>query len=139
MTRFAVDAPTTLRLVRERIDPGEHQLVGTASLRSEVLSLLYQQQREADVGTADLGAAERNALLDRLAGLRMRLLGDRVSRREAWRIASELRLDDTRPAELIAVARLQADVLVTDDPALRSLAEGLTEVVGWRDLVAALS
>lgn len=139
MTRFAVDAPTTLRLVREGIDPREHQLVGTASLRSEVLSLLYQQQREADVGTADLGAAERNALLDRLAGLRMRLLGDRVSRREAWRIASELRLDDTRPAELIAVARLQADVLVTDDPALRSLAEGLTEVVGWRDLVAALS
>ena len=29
MTRFAVDAPTTLRLVREGIDPREHQLVGT--------------------------------------------------------------------------------------------------------------
>ncbi|QDO87981.1 type II toxin-antitoxin system VapC family toxin [Ornithinimicrobium ciconiae] len=134
MTRFAVDAPTTLRLVQEGIDPGEHQLVGTASLRSEVLSLLYREQREPD-----LGAAERNALLDRLAGLRMRLLGDRVSRREAWRIASELQLDDTRPAELIAVARLQADVLVTDDEALRSLANGLIEVVGWRDFVAALS
>ena len=132
MTRFAIDAPTTLQLVRDGADPGEHQLVGTASLRSEVLSLLYQQRGE-------LETSEVHALLDRLAGLKMRLLGDRVSRREAWRIARELELDDTQPVELIAVARLQADVLVTDDEELRMHTAGQVEVVGWAELAAALA
>ena len=44
----------------------------------------------------------------------MRLLGDRVSRRTAWRIAREQDWDTLRDAEYLAVTRLQADALTVD-------------------------
>jgi predicted nucleic acid-binding protein len=47
----------------------------------------------------------------------MRLLGDRVSRRTAWRIAREQGWETTYDAEYLAVTRLQADALVTVDSA----------------------
>jgi hypothetical protein len=47
-------------------------------------------------------------------------------------------LDDTRPAELVAVARLQADLLVTDVETVRRIARDQVEVVGWSELAAAL-
>jgi predicted nucleic acid-binding protein len=43
----------------------------------------------------------------------MRLLGDRVSRRTAWKIAREHGWETTYDAEYLAVAKLQADALVT--------------------------
>lgn len=134
MTRFAVDAPTALRLVLEGRAPGEeHQLVGPASLRSDVLTLLYRRHR-----ARELTGGEVAPLLDRLAALRMRLLGDRVSRRVAWAIAVDLGLEDTRPAEPVAVALLQADVLVTEDDTLRRIADGRVDVVRWDALAAVL-
>lgn len=135
MTRFAIDAPTALRLVHDDLAPGgSHSLVGAASLRSDVLALLYRQHRAGDVA-----AGEVRVLQDRLSGLKMRLLGDRVSRSEAWRIAELLDLDDPRPVEAVAVARLQADVLVTEDPELRRIARGHVDVVRWDVLRSALA
>lgn len=131
--RFAIDAPTALRIVREGIDTHEHQLVGAGSLRSQAMQLLY-----AEVRAGDAEPGEVRAVLDGLAGLKVRLLGDRVSRATAWRIAERLDWDDLAPAEVLAVATLQADVLVTDDPVLAAAAEGVVERMPWAAFVRAL-
>jgi hypothetical protein len=48
--------------------------------------------------------------------LKIRLLGDRVSRRTAWQLAMTHDWATIHAAEYLAVARLQADALVTEDP-----------------------
>jgi predicted nucleic acid-binding protein len=58
----------------------------------------------------------------------MRLLGDRVSRRAAWKIARERGWQWIEDAEYVAVARLRADALVTVDAALASRIAGLVPV-----------
>ncbi|PJI93272.1 hypothetical protein [Luteimicrobium subarcticum] len=67
---------------------------------------------------------EGRRLLEGVASLRVRLLNDRVSRATAWTLATELGWHDTAPAEYLAVAVLQADALVADDPLLRAGATG---------------
>ena len=52
----------------------------------------------------------------------MRLLGDRVSRRTTWKIAREQGWETTYDAEYLAVTKLQADALVTVNPALAAKA-----------------
>ena len=59
---------------------------------------------------------------ERLTELKMRLLGDRVSRRTAWKIAREHGWETTYDAEYLAVAKLQADALVTVTPGLATKA-----------------
>jgi predicted nucleic acid-binding protein len=121
MTRFVIDAPTLLHLVAEgvAVRPG-HQLVAPQGLRSQALDLLYDAVRGGDL--------TEEAALDRheaMTGVKVRLLGDRVSRRVAWRIAREHGLDSTADAEYLALTRLQADAFVTVDPAARTRAEGV--------------
>jgi hypothetical protein len=131
MTRYAVDASVALALVENSVPVADgDQLVGPGVLRSDVLALLYASVRAG-------GRTEREGrdLLEGLAALRIRLLGDRVSRALAWRIALEQGWDDPRAAEYVAVARLQADVLVTDDPALAAAAGPAVRVAGARTLV----
>jgi predicted nucleic acid-binding protein len=53
----------------------------------------------------------------------MRLLGDRVSRRTAWKIAREHGWDTTYDAEYLAVTKVQADALVTVTPELAAKAK----------------
>ena len=60
---------------------------------------------------------------ERLTELKMRLLGDRVSRRVAWKIAREQGWETIYDAEYLAITRLQADALVTVDPALAAKAK----------------
>ncbi len=55
----------------------------------------------------------------------MRLLGDRVSRSTAWKIAREQGWESTYDAEYVAVTRLQADAFVTVDPEMAAKVEGL--------------
>ena len=133
MTRFAIDAPTALRIVREGVDVGDHQLVGAGALRSQAMQLLY-----AAVRAEEVDAGEVREVLDGIAGLKMRLLGDRVSRATAWRIATHLDWDDVTLAEPLAVATLQAGVLVTDDPVLVGAAAGLVERMSWEGFVEGL-
>ena len=121
MTRYAIDLGTTLRLIRDggTVAP-EHRLVAPARLRADVLAALYDDVRS---GRLDERTGRRE--LEAFAELTIRLLGDRVSRSTAWTIARDLDWDDVGPAEYLAVAKLQADALVTDDPRLIAAAEGL--------------
>ncbi|MBO9705236.1 MAG: hypothetical protein J7474_06955 [Arthrobacter sp.] len=129
-SRFAIDAETARRIVAEDPTLGARRaLVGPAALRSEVLSMLY---REAQAGLLD--DKEARAQLAGLATLRIRLLGDRVSRATAWRIARQLGWDDVGPAEYLAVASLQADVLVTADERLIAAADGIIPVSSYEEL-----
>lgn len=130
MARYAIDAPTLLHLVNQGlpIHPG-HQLVAPNSVRSEALALLLQEVRRG-------ARSEKEALEahERMTALRMRLLGDRVSRRTAWQIARAHGWDTLRDAEYLAVARLQADALVTVDPELAARAVGVTRVAAVQEL-----
>jgi predicted nucleic acid-binding protein len=105
--------------------------VGHDTIRSQVLSHLYRAVRRGE-----LGRDEARAQLDRLSSLRVRLLGDRVSRAVAWEIADQLDWDDTRVAEFVAVARLQADAFVTLDPELARRVEGVVAVAPFEVLRA---
>lgn len=132
MTRYAIDADVALRIVTEPIAVApDHRLVGPAILRSHALSTLYR-----DVRAGRMPEAEGRRLLEGIAGLKIRLLGDRVSRATAWRIAAQLDWDDTAPAEYLAVAALQADALVTEDPWLVAGAEGIIPIAPITALTA---
>ena len=129
-TRYAIDAPTALRVIREDAAIGErHALVGPAALRSDVLAAIYGEVRRGE-----LDRRTARAELDALAALKIRLLGDRVSRLTAFRLALELETDDIGPLEYLAVARLQADVLVAADDRLAQLAQGIVPVVPFEEL-----
>jgi len=130
MTRFAIDAPTAARLIREDATPlGAHRLVAPSLLRSEVAAILF---REFRAGRLAPDRVRRD--LDALAGLQVRVLGDRVSRSTAWRIAAELDWPEIDGAEYLAVASLQADALITDDPRLREAAAGITPLAAYDEL-----
>lgn len=88
----------------------------------------------SDVRAARLTEADGRRQLEQLAALKIRLLGDRVSRATAWKLADRLGWDEIGPAEYLAVATLQADALVTDDPQLAAAADGIVEIVSYEAL-----
>lgn len=121
MTRYAIDAPTLVHLVANEVQvSSRHQIVAPHLIRSEALSLLFEAVRRGDLDE-DLALRYH----ERLTELNMRLLGDRVSRRTAWKMAREEGWESTHDAEYLAIAKLQADALVTVDPALATKAKGL--------------
>lgn len=130
MTRYVIDAPTALRLAADgtTVDSA-HSLVAPALLKSQVLSALFQA-----VARGDLTRTDASRHLDHLRGLRIRYLSDRVSQATAWKIADTLGLPDTFDAEYIAVTQLQADALVTPDPALAEAAGRLVRVAAPDEL-----
>jgi predicted nucleic acid-binding protein len=69
--------------------------------------------------------------------MKMRLLGDRVSRRAAWQVARQHGWDTLRDAEYLAVTRLQADALVTVDQRLAAAARDVVALGAVDDLLAA--
>lgn len=132
MTRYAIDAPTAVRLAREgsTVSP-EHQLVAPNLVRSQALSLVYRAVR-----AGDLGKDEARAILDGITTMRVRLLGDRVSRATAYRVAEQLDWEDTADAEYVAVAQLQADAFVTLDPELARRVEGIVTLAPYEALLS---
>jgi predicted nucleic acid-binding protein len=130
MTRYVIDAPTLLHLLDSELSVHpSHQLVAPNSIRSEALQLLLRDVRE--------GKRTEKAALETHEGvteLKLRLLGDRVSRGTAWRIARQQDWDTLRDAEYLAVARLQADALVTVDPRLAAKAENIVAVAPLESL-----
>ena len=64
-------------------------------------------------------------LQDPITEIKVRLLGDRMSRRTAWNIARERDWPTLHHAEYLAVTKLQADALVSVDPELVAAAEGV--------------
>jgi predicted nucleic acid-binding protein len=113
-----IDAPTLLHLVAENVNVrSTHQLVAPNVIRSHALSLLLTAVRSGEI-TEEV-ALHRH---ERLTELKMRLLGDRVSRRAAWNIAREYGWETTFEAEYLAVCKLQADALITIDDVLAAKA-----------------
>jgi predicted nucleic acid-binding protein len=133
MAWFAIDAPTLLHLVTSgQRTNAEHQLVAPNSIRSHALTILLQNVREGKLTDAE--ALERH---ERITEVKMRLLGDRVSRRTAWKLAREHGWDTIYAAEYIAIAKLQADQLVTVDPQLTEMATGIVPVAPFDRLLTA--
>jgi predicted nucleic acid-binding protein len=121
MTRYVIDAPTLLQIVADDIQiDSSHQLVAPNLIRSQALASLFEAVRRGDLTEPE--ALRRHV---RFTELKMRLLGDRVSRRTAWNLAREQGWETTYDAEYIAVTMLQADALIASNPALATKAEGL--------------
>jgi predicted nucleic acid-binding protein len=122
MTRYVIDATTLVHVVATDFPiDSSHQIVAPNAIRSQALSLLLGAVRRGEL-------SEEVALRhhERLTELKMRLLGDRVSRRTAWRIARERGWETVYDAEYLAVTKLQADALVTVD---RNLAAKAKDIV----------
>ena len=132
MARYVIDAPTLLHLVDAElhVDPG-HQLVAPNSIRSEALELLLRDVRAGK--RTEAAALEAH---ERMTGIKMRLLSDRVSRRTAWQLARQHDWETLRDAEYLAVTRLQADALITVDPGLAAAARDAVAVGAIDDLLA---
>jgi predicted nucleic acid-binding protein len=121
VTRFVVDARTLLHVVAEGIEVSpEHELLAPTLLRSQTLSLMHEAVQRGEL-PADV-ARER---LDRVARMPIRLLGDAVLRRQAWKVADRLGWPTTYDAEYVALTQLQADAFVTLDEDLARSVEGV--------------
>lgn len=133
MARYVIDAPTLLHLVDAalHVAPG-HQLVAPNSIRSEALELLLRDVRAGN--RTEPAALEAH---ERMTEIKIRLLGDRVSRRTAWQVARQHNWDSLRDAEYLAIARLQADALVTVDPRLAAAARDTVPLASIDDLLTA--
>ena len=132
MARYVIDAPTLLHLVDAglQVHPS-HRLVAPNSIRSEALELLL-----GDVRAGKRTEASALEAHERMTAIKMRLLGDRVSRRTAWDLAREYDWPTVRDAEYLAVGKLQADALVTVDEGLAATAEGIIPVAPLEVLLA---
>ena len=130
MTRFVIDPPTLIQLAQDdrRIDTA-HQLVAPNSIRSQALDLLLNGVRSGEL--AEEAALD---LHERMTEMKIRVLGDRVSRRTAWRIAREHNWTTIRDAEYLAIAKLQADALIATDPELAARASGLVPLAPLSEL-----
>jgi len=89
-------------------------------LRSQTLSVLHEAVHRREI-PADV-ALER---LERIWAMPIRLLGDAVLRRKAWKLADELGWAETYDAEYVALTQLQADALVTLDTELARRVKGI--------------
>ena len=124
MTRYVIGPDVALRLAHDQVViDSEHRIVAPTLLRSQTLSLLYQQVRRGELTKKD---AERR--LDHLRGLRIRLLGDRVLQAVAWKVADQFGWPDTFAAEYVALTQLQADTLITLDDQLAHAVKELVTV-----------
>lgn len=124
MTKYVIGPDVAIRLAHDQIVVhAGHQLLAPTLLRSQALSLLYQEVHRGEMTKKD---AERR--LDHIRGLRIRLLGDRVLQAVAWKIADQLGWSDTFAAEYVALTQLQADALITLDGQLAHAVKKLVTV-----------
>jgi predicted nucleic acid-binding protein len=121
MTKFVVDASAAIQLASDEFQvPTEHELLAPTLLRSQTLSLLHEAVQRGEM-PADVARAR----LDRIGKMPIRLLGDGVLRRRAWKVADELGWASTYDAEYIALTQLQADAFITLDKDLERRVEGV--------------
>jgi predicted nucleic acid-binding protein len=131
MTRYVIGPDVAMKLARDQaVIPDDHQVLAPTLLRSQLLSLLYQEVRRGE-----LTRKEAECQLDFVRSLRIRLLGDRVLQSVAWKVANLLGWPDTFDAEYVALTQLQADALITLDP---RLANAVTDLVTVAPLEALL-
>jgi hypothetical protein len=129
--RFGIDAMALLNLVENDLFvPPVHQLVAPQRIRSDALQGLLDAVRHGEVDERE--AARRR---DLLAEVKIRVLGDRMSRRTAWQLAMSHGSMEIPVAEYLAVSRLQADALVALDPHVRALAADIVDLASADDLL----
>lgn len=129
--RYVVDPSVVLRWLEDGAEPpSEHSWLAPTLLRSEVLAALYGAARQGE-----LSEKEGLARLDRFSAMKIRYLGDRVLRRQAWKVADRLDWDATLGAEYVAMVQLQADALVTLDARLADGAAGLVATAAPEDVL----
>jgi len=131
VAKYVIEPAVALSLAAQNAAiPARHKLLAPSLLRSQVLALLFAQVRRGE-----LSQAEASRRLDYLRRLQIRLLGDRVLQRTAWEMALELGWQDTFVAEYLALTRLQADALVTENSELAAAATPLVAVVSLEHLL----
>jgi predicted nucleic acid-binding protein len=124
VTRFVVDCGAVLHLASEEIEvPAEHELLAPTLLRSQTLSALHEALHRGEI-SADLALEQ----LERIWTMPIRLLGDAVLRRKAWRLAEQLGWAETYDAEYVALTQLQADAFITLDAELARQVEGIVSI-----------
>jgi predicted nucleic acid-binding protein len=132
MTRYVIGPDVALRLAEDgAVVPDEHRLLAPTLLRSQLLTDLYQAVRRDQMTERD---AQRH--LDYVRGLRLRLLGDRVLQRVAWKVADQLGWADTFDAEYVALTQLQADAFVTLDATLAGAVGDLVTLAPLEEIVS---
>jgi len=130
VTRFVIDSGVALKLASEKhFDlPASHELLAPTLLRSQVLSTMHEAVHRGEL-SGDV-ALERLARVNKMP---IRLLGDAVLRRLAWKLADQLGWAGTYDAEYLALTQLQADAFVTLD---KELARRAKEVVAVATIAA---
>ena len=119
-----VDCGAVLHLASEEIEvPAEHELLAPTLLRSQTLSALHEALHRGEI-SADLALEQ----LERIWTMPIRLLGDAVLRRKAWRLAEQLGWAETYDAEYLALTQLQADAFITLDAELARQVEGIVSI-----------
>ncbi len=130
MIRFVIDAGVGLHLAAEGIEvKPKHSLLAPTLFRSQALSLAHESVMS--------GETPANVVLEQLEKLwqiKIRLLGDAVLRRLAWKIADRLEGVSTYEAEYLALTQLQGDAFVTLDTGLARRVEGIVAVATVNDL-----
>jgi predicted nucleic acid-binding protein len=130
LTRFVIDAGVGLHLAAEGIEVNsKHELLAPTLFRSETLWLAHATVMRGEI-PADV-ALER---LEKLWQIKIRLLGDAVLRRLAWKIADRLGSESTYEAEYLALTQLQGDAFVTLDTDLARRAENIVSLATLDDL-----
>lgn len=133
MTRVVVDVGVALTLAAGRIEVApEHELLAPTLLRSQALSVLHEA-----VHRGELKAETAQERLRALQGIKIRLLGDAVLRKVAWEVADQLGWSSTFDAEYVALTKLQADALATQDRSFVKRIDGLVPTVGLEALTRA--
>ena len=130
MTRFVIDAGVGLYLVAAGVEVNpQHELLAPTLFRSQTLSLAHES-----VVRGEISATIAREQLEQLWRIKIRLLGDAVLRRLAWKIADRLEWASTYDAEYIALTHLQGDAFVTRDLDLARRVEGIVAVATVDDL-----
>ena len=125
MTAYVMDASAAIELAATGFsDPGPHRLLAPTLLRSQTLSMLHER-----VAAGDLDGRDARRMLELISGLPIRLLGDRVLRGTAWKVADELGWAGTYDAEYVALTRLHGDAMVTADADLARRLDGVIPTV----------
>ena len=123
MTRYVIGPDVAIRLAHDQaVIRGGHQILAP-TLRSQVLSLLYQAARRGDMTRRN---AERE--LSYVRGMRIRLMG---GPRPAGRRVEDRRpagWPDTFDAGYVALTHPHADALITFDRQLADAAKDLVTV-----------
>jgi predicted nucleic acid-binding protein len=122
--RYGIDSATLLLIADSGlVVDAAHSLVAPNRILTDLLTSLLDEVRRGERTEKDALAVHTRA-----TETKIRLLGDRVSRRTAWNLAREHDWAELRDAEYLAVTKLQADALVTPDARLADLASGIVEV-----------